>query len=175
MIDPIDPSALPNYSGARIVFGFGSAPPMAMHADPSPTVHPAAYTRYASPLAQPAESDDSSPSRQYDIAVTNTMDAIQPVPWLQDSWLRCYPQDYDSVEIDILFTWHGPNYIRLLSAVVPPRLNPIPTSHVFVSIFDICCAGLQHHAPTTPRGKTRPISTSASRARSTGSKERIRS
>jgi hypothetical protein len=53
-----------------------------MHADPSLAVYPTTDTRYASALALPAESDNSSPSRRYDIAVSHTMDAIKGVPRL---------------------------------------------------------------------------------------------
>jgi len=125
---------------------------MAVHADPSLTVQPAAYTRHARPLAQPAEADDSRASGQYDITMTNTVDAIQPVRWLQESWLRCGAEDDGSVEIDILFARHRPKYVgRTLCRRHAPRLNPIPTSHVFVSIFDICCAGRTARADDTER------------------------
>ncbi len=118
---------------------------MAVHADPSLTVQPAAYTRHAGPLAQSAEADDSRASGQYDIAVTNTVDAIQPVRWLQESWLRCGAEDDGSVEIDILFARHRPKYVgRTLCRRHTPRLNPIPTSHVFVSISTFAAPAVQH-------------------------------
>jgi hypothetical protein len=140
-VEATDQATLRNDSDARINLGLRGASAKAVHANPSLTVCPAAYAHQTRPLAQPTEANDAGASGRYDIAVSNTVDAVYAVRWLQESWLRCCAEDDGSVEIDILFARHRPKHVgRTLCGRHTSGSNVIATSHAFVSI-SIYCVG----------------------------------
>ena len=85
--------ALRNHSCARVDLGLGALPPCLN--DSTRRLHPPCRSPGAVRRSRRLLGDVRHRCDQ-------PVDAIQPVRWLQESWLRCGAEDDGSVEIDIL-------------------------------------------------------------------------